>query len=183
MTKVFIGGSRKISKLGTKVRKRLDRIMARRLLVLVGDANGTDRAVQQYFQSKDYDLVEVFCAGAACRNNTGGWPVRKIPADETRRDFSFFTTKDRVMAEEASVGFMIWDGKSVGTLMNVLRLARRAKKAVVYITSVTKFVNVKSEGDLQQLAARCAPELRKRLEREATAEQETDQASKQMHLI
>ena len=36
------------------------------------------------------------------------------------------------MAREASSGLMIWDGKSVGTLLNLYRLLRLNKRAVVY---------------------------------------------------
>ena len=63
MMKVFIGGSRYVSRLSADVRRRLDNIVEKRLPVLVGDANGADKAVQRYLQSKHYDLVAVFCAG------------------------------------------------------------------------------------------------------------------------
>jgi adenine-specific DNA-methyltransferase len=87
------------------------------------------------------------------------------------------------MAEEATVGFMIWDGKSIGTLMNVLRLARHGKKVVVYIAPLREFVDVRSESDVERIVARCAPELRKRLEHEEKTDQEVDEASKQAHLL
>ena len=48
MKAVFIGGSRRISRLNAEVRSRLDRIVDQKLPVLVGDANGADRSVQQY---------------------------------------------------------------------------------------------------------------------------------------
>jgi hypothetical protein len=37
------------------------------------------------------------------------------------------------MAQEATVGFMLWDGESRGTLLNVLRLVAQEKPVVVYV--------------------------------------------------
>ena len=58
--KVFIGGSRRVSRLDAPVRVRLDKIVEKGLPVIIGDANGADKAVQQYLFSKHYDKVEVF---------------------------------------------------------------------------------------------------------------------------
>ena len=90
MTKVFIGGSRRISRLDAEVKRRIDRMIEKRLPVIVGDANGADKAVQDYLRTKDYDLVEVFCSGDSCRNNRGGWPTRTVPVPSggKRKDFS-----------------------------------------------------------------------------------------------
>lgn len=170
MTKVFIGGSRRISKLNVEVTRRLDRIVERHLAVIVGDANGADKAVQEYLQSKNYNLVEVFCAGGSCRNNVGQWPVRTIQARGARKDFSFYATKDRAMADEASVGLMLWDKKSVGTLMNVLRLARDNKKVVLFVAPDKEFINVENDQDWLRLVAICDPEIRDRIARESSSE-------------
>ncbi len=123
MTKVFIGGSRHVSRLPAAVRGRLDRIIEKGLPVVIGDANGADKAVQTYLSAHDYRDVEIFCAGNIARNNVGGWHVRKIPAAGARRgSLDFYTEKDRAMPDMATVGLMDWDGKSAGTLLNVLRL-------------------------------------------------------------
>lgn len=52
MTKVFIGGSRHVSRLTAPVLERLHTIMEKELSVIVGDANGADKAVQNYFSAK-----------------------------------------------------------------------------------------------------------------------------------
>ncbi len=171
MTKVFIGGSRRISRINADVKQRIERVIEKHLPVLVGDANGADKAVQEYLRSKSYDLVEVFCSGESCRNNTGGWPVRAIPVNGKRKDFSFYATKDRAMADEASVGLMLWDKKSVGTLMNVLRLIRQGKKVVVYISPEREFVDLKGYTEWNNLLSRCPSDLRKRIDRETSAEE------------
>ena len=47
MTSVFIGGSRAVSRLNDTIREQLDNLIARGRQILIGDANGADRAVQQ----------------------------------------------------------------------------------------------------------------------------------------
>jgi hypothetical protein len=183
MTKVFIGGSRRISRLSADVRRRIDAIIDKHLPVLVGDANGADKAVQRYLDDHGYDRVEVFCAGGQCRNNLGRWPVRAVSAEGKRRGFGFYAAKDRVMAEEATVGLMIWDGGSVGTLMNMLRLLRQHKKVVVYVAPTKGFEDLRDEHDLDALVSRHAPELRERLDREATSEQRTAEEPRQVSLV
>jgi hypothetical protein len=153
MTKVFIGGSRRVTTLTPEVRRRLDQIIENKLLVLVGDANGADKAVQQYLHGRRYDLVEVFCTGGHCRNNAGSWRVNDIPAPHAQRDFAFYEAKDREMTEESSVGLMLWDGKSKGTLANVHRLLDSGKKVVLWIAPEKTFRTLKSVADWQKFSA------------------------------
>ncbi len=168
--KVFVAGSRSVSRLNADVRRRLDNIIDNRLSVVVGDANGVDKAVQSYLHSRHHDLVEVFCAGDECRNNVGGWLVRRVPVPGRRRDFGFYAVKDQAMADAATYGFMIWDGKSVGTLMNVERLVRQGKTIVVYEVPAKRFTDVRSETDWAALVSLCSSGLRRRVERESEAE-------------
>jgi len=113
------------------VRTRVDRIVDQKLRVLIGDANGADKAVQRHLAERRYAGVEVFCADRVPRNDLGGWTVRVVTPLGTRRDFQYYAAKDRAMAAEASVGLMLWDGESHGTLMNVMRLAAAGKPVVV----------------------------------------------------
>jgi hypothetical protein len=62
VTKVFIGGSRRITRLDGEVLRRLDRIVEKRLPVVIGDANGADKAVQRYLSERKVEKVEVFSA-------------------------------------------------------------------------------------------------------------------------
>src|SRR5690348_17391465 len=77
--------------------------------------------------------VQVFCSAGDCRNNVGAWQVRSVRPPHTRRDFDFYTAKDAAMAEEADVGFMLWDGESSGTMVNAARLIAAGKAVVVYV--------------------------------------------------
>jgi hypothetical protein len=153
VTKVFIGGSRKVTRLDAEVRRRLDRIVVKGLPVAIGDADGADKVVQRYFQEHEFGNVEVFSADASPRNNLGRWPVRVVRPARAQRGFEYYATKDRAMAAEATVGLMLWDGQSRGTLMNVLRLAVRDKPVVVYVQPRKAFVEVRGRSDLSALLA------------------------------
>ncbi len=177
MMKVFVGGSRHVSRLNIQVRERLDRIIQKRLPVLVGDANGADKAVQQYLHSKHYPSVQVFCAGNLCRNNIGHWNLRTVPAETRNKTFDFYAAKDREMAREADIGLMIWDGRSVGTLLNVVRLIAQRKKAVVYNVPQRRFWELKNQSDWQVFVSRWSADLRNRLEEKAAAEHLLEQLS------
>jgi len=118
--------------------------MEKGLAVIVGDANGADKAIQQYLFMKRYNNVEVFCSGTACRNNVGHWHTRLIHTDMHDKGRAFYTAKDRAMTNEATYGFMVWDGKSTGTLLNVFRLLRQDKKVVVYSVPEGRFSELKA---------------------------------------
>lgn len=147
MTKVFVGGSRHAARLDAQVLSRLDNIMDKGFPVVIGDASGADKAVQIHFHRSRYRNVEVFCSNGVCRNNVGDWPTRNIPVTGQARGVQFFSAKDRAMAEEATIGFMVWDGKSVGTMLNVLRLVDLHKQSVVYVIPEKVFLTIKDTAD------------------------------------
>jgi hypothetical protein len=164
---VFLSGSRKLSRLNDRVRARIDNVLVKGLRVVVGDANGADKALQSYLAEKQYRTVTVFCAQGRCRNNVGGWEERAVPvpAGVTGRDF--YTTKDIAMAEEADYGFVLWDGKSVGSINNVLALLKRGKMVVVYVSPRQAFWTVKGPADVEVLIGECDPEDREEIQRKA----------------
>jgi len=153
MIKVFIGGSRRVSRLDHQVKGRLDEIIRKQLPVIIGDANGADKAVQDYFHQRAYEQVEVFCTEGRCRNNAGNWRIRPVPAPAGgKHDFEYYAAKDRLMADEGSIGFMLWDGKSRGTLGNVLRLIEQGKKVVVYLAPTKQFTTLRNTNDWDQFS-------------------------------
>ena len=85
MTSVFIGGSRAVARLNTTILSKLDDLIDRECLIVVGDANGADKAVQQYFAYRGYKHVLVYCMDA-CRNNIGHWPTRNVTPTTWRRN-------------------------------------------------------------------------------------------------
>src|SRR5437879_2302093 len=112
MNTVFIGGSRHISRLSNQVKERLHNITDSGAHVIVGDANGADKAVQRFLQEISYEKVTIFCSGDICRNNLGGWLTRNVKVPNDTKGFAFYAAKDREMAHQADFGLMVWDGKS-----------------------------------------------------------------------
>ena len=169
-TKVFIAGSRKLSRLNPEVRERIDKIVDKGFTVIIGDANGADKAVQHYLHLKHYANVIVFCMEGVCRNNVGSWPTRAIrAANSDRRDFTYYSTKDRAMAAEADYGLMLWDGQSRGTLTNVVHLVRQGKAVVVYIASSKSFQMLRHPDQLATLVAQSGLGDLHRIDRELEA--------------
>lgn len=155
MTNIFIGGSRKISRLPQPVLQRLDNIIHNAFTVLVGDASGIDLQVQKYLFAQNYGHVVVFCTGDTCRHNVGAWTTHNVAAESHSKGFAFYATKDLQMAKEASYGFMIWDAKSKGTLNNILNLLRLEKKCLVYFAPTQAFQTIRTADDLRALLALC----------------------------
>lgn len=171
MNTIFIGGSRHISRLPAEVKQRLDNVIQSRHHVIVGDANGADKAVQKYFNDAAYDKVTVFCSGNSFRNNLGHWMTHKVEAPKHLKGFHFYAAKDREMAREADFGLMIWDGKSAGTVLNVLRLVRAGKIAVLFNVPEKRAINIKTATDWESFVHRCSDELRCDLRERATPEE------------
>jgi hypothetical protein len=151
MTMVFIAGSRQITRLPAEVKVRVDTMIDRGFQILVGDANGADKAVQEYLAGKQYANVLVHCMERHCRNNVGHWPTVEVSAPKGTRGFDFYSVKDRPMADAAEYGLMLWDGKSKGTINNVVNLSRLGKTVVVYVAPIGRFRTIKAFDDLQGL--------------------------------
>lgn len=160
MNTVFVGGSRHVSRLPSQVKERLNNIIESGHRVVVGDANGADKAVQKHFVDADYGAVTVFCSGPSPRNNLGHWKIHSVVPPKSAKGFQFYAAKDREMAREADFGLMIWDGKSPGTVLNVLRLLQAGKKAVLMNLPDNKGTTFKSSTEWRDFLVACSPELR-----------------------
>lgn len=165
MSKVFFGGSRKLPRLNSAIRTRLRNLITNGHTVLVGDANGADKAVQSFFCEEGYQNVIVYCMDGNCRNNVGNWDVKSIDSGGKRKDFKYFAMKDAEMSRDADHGFMLWDGKSKGTLNNALNLLQQSKSVLIYFSPKREFVPVKEASDLDKLLERCDPSSREELEK------------------
>ena len=163
MTKVFIGGSRKISRLGPEVKARVDNIIAGDFTVLIGDAEGADKAVQAYLAERGFKKVVVYCMAEKCRHNLGGWDVQSIHAGKNVKGFEYYATKDRAMAQDATYGFMIWDGKSKGSMNNIRNLLALRKSVLVYLHPNQEFVTVRTSAELDLLLSNRHPQTRESL--------------------
>ena len=163
MTKVFIAGSRQISRLPVEVRTRIDTMVEKGFQILVGDANGADKAVQRYLADKAYPNVLVHCMENHCRNNVGNWPTHQVSAPQGARGFDYYSEKDRAMADAAEYGLMLWDGKSKGTINNVMNLSRGNKLVVVYVAPSKTFQTVRGVEDVREILSKGDPTSVERL--------------------
>jgi hypothetical protein len=134
--KVFISGSIGIRTLNEQAVYCLDAIMNSRHTVLIGDAFGADKAVQQYLFQRDYHPVTVYYSGDKVRNNIGSWQMKQISNDQHLKGKSRYQLKDAAMARDADCGLMIWNGKSRGTKYNIENMTGLGKPFTVVENSV-----------------------------------------------
>ena len=157
MTTVFVGGSRRLVRLDQRIRERASRLIEEGFVVLVGDANGADKAIQKFFAERAYPNVVVYHAGSSCRNNIGNWTTHPVEVQRTQRDFNYYAAKDLAMSEAADYGLMIWDGESPGTVNNVLNLLEGGKKVVVYVSPRKEFLTFRTLNDATELLQNMNP--------------------------
>ena len=157
MTIVFLSGSRAITRLNQAVQGRIQEMIDQNIHVVVGDASGADRAMQSWLAEKKYPHVVVFCVGDKCRNNVGPWPVERIHPDPQRKGRDPYTRRDEAMAVKADFGFILWNGKSKGSLNNVFELLKQNKKAKLYFTPRKQFFDIDKTADAEALLQCCQP--------------------------
>ena len=117
--KIFISGS-----IGIKSLKESDILHLKELIegdhiILIGDAYGVDKAVQQYLSDQNYQNVIVYVPGEKARNNIGNWQIRQIPNPDNLTGRHFYRLKDKAMADDCDIALVFWDGKSKGTKNNM----------------------------------------------------------------
>jgi len=169
MTKVFFGGSRKIGRLNAEVKKRVKNVVENGFQVLIGDASGADKALQEYLANQNYSNVTVYCSGQSCRNNVGRWKTEHISSTSIRKDFAHYAKKDAQMERDAEYGFFLWDGKSRGTLSNIFTLTTQKKKAVIYFSPTKNFMTIRSVRDLETLLTKCDPDVARTVRRQLSS--------------
>jgi hypothetical protein len=151
MTTIFIAGSITIKRIDSLVKDRIANILDAGHRIILGDADGADKAVQDHLVGDKRAKVTVYCSGEEPRNNVGHWPVERISTDARPGTRAFFTAKDLKMAQVADFGLMIWDSKSTGTLSNVIELTSGGKKSLVYINKTKEFCSVGSASHIDKL--------------------------------
>jgi len=159
--KIFIAGPRAITSLPQEAKARLHGIYEKGYTILVGDANGVDKAIQKYYATLGYDNVIVYASNGAARNNIGDWPVEAVEVAGNIKGFNFYAMKDKAMARDADYGFMLWNGESKGTLSNIINLLADGKKSLVYFRPDETFVTIDSHEALENLLISCPEETMK----------------------
>ena len=140
MKKVFISGSMNIKKLDELVLESLEKIISNNLQVLVGDADGVDKLVQEYFFNRNYFNVTVYTIFDNLRNLLSHYfKIKKIET-KNLKGRKAQEKKDEAMTMDSDYSFVIWDGKSKGSFNNILRAIENNKKLKVYYEKEKRFL-------------------------------------------
>lgn len=127
--KIFISGSKSISKLPELAKIFIDQFIENNDEILVGDCYGVDAAVQKYLESKGYRNVTIYCSGETPRNNfvTEAKVHSCVEAAKGLTGSAFHYVKDIQMAQDCDQALIIWNGKSKGTGENIRRIKEMGK--------------------------------------------------------
>ena len=127
--KIFISGSKSISKLPELAKIFIDQFIENNDEILVGDCYGVDAAVQKYLESKGCGKVTIYCSGETPRNNfvTGAKVRSCAEAAKGLTGSTFQYVKDIQMTQDCDQALMVWDGKSKGTGENIRRIKEMGK--------------------------------------------------------
>lgn len=142
--KIFVSGSSKTQdadcgyfrkELPKPIREKLNEFMKMKYTVLVGDAPGIDRQVQDYLNSGKYPFVEVYGPGKKVRYVSNKyWKTNPIDAPEFEEGSKeWLAKKDIAMTNAADAGLaVILDEGAKATRRNVERLVNQNKDVSVY---------------------------------------------------
>lgn len=140
---LFVSGSSKTQfkdsgyyrkKLPKEVIKSLDESMKKGEKIVVGDAPGIDRQVQDYLNKVGYNRVEIYSPGQETRYSANkNWKVNHIDSEAEKGSSEWLAAKDRIMAEVSTKGLaVILDEGSQATRNNIQRLIEQNKESKVY---------------------------------------------------
>ncbi|MEG5175587.1 hypothetical protein [Microcoleus sp. B3-D7] len=118
---VMISGSRSITDISLRLQS-LNRIMELNFSIILGEASGIDKLVQEYLRSQNYPNVRVYFAlwsGNGKPRNVTGFQTVGIPGN--------YVERDKAMCSVCDYGFALWDGISRGTKDNIDRTQGKTK--------------------------------------------------------
>lgn len=142
--RVFVSGSSKTQfddnpyyrkELPKPIRDELDKFIKESAGIIVGDAPGIDRQVQDYLKSLDYQNVTVYGPGKQVRYNANPkWATRPIDAPEFEEGSKeWLAKKDIAMTNDSTEGLaVILDEGAKATRKNVARMKEQGKEVKVY---------------------------------------------------
>ena len=131
--KIFISGSKSISKLPELAKIFIDQFIENNDEILIGDCYGVDAVVQKHLESKGFSNITVYCSGVNPRNNfTSSAKIHSCAeAAKGLTGRAFHYVKVVQMANDCDQALMIWDGTSKGTAENLKRIKEMGKPFVV----------------------------------------------------
>ena len=149
--KIFISGSAKINTLNDTVERILSKTVNSGHEILIGDCNGVDSLIQNYYAQHNYPKVSVYHVGSQPRNFCTGFTAIQVPTENEASAYRYYQRKDIRMTELADVGFVIWDGISKGTCTNIDRMLKAHKAVAVHLITTQKTYALYQIEDLNAL--------------------------------
>lgn len=141
---VFVSGSSKTQSVDSKyyreelpkdIQNELDSHMKKGDKIIVGDAPGVDRQVQDYLNKADYTNVEVYGPGKNVRYSANSkWKTNPIDdPDHEEGSEEWLAKKDKAMSDAADEGLaIILDEGAKATRKNIGRMAENEKDVKVF---------------------------------------------------
>ena len=140
MKKVFVSGSMSIKKLDGLVLESLNKIMSLNMRILVGNARGVDKLVQEYCVKNSYYNVVVYSIRNIHRNLIPDKFGFKWISAGNLTGRKAYEKKDEAMTRDSDYSFVIWDGKSKGSLNNIIRAIKSNQKIKVFYQKDKRFL-------------------------------------------
>lgn len=159
--KVFVGGSKSLGALPDAFLERLDSFMEEGAEALVSDCWSADALIQKHFATCGYQKATVYAVEGEARNNMGHWEVRPSDLLMSRRfrkgdGYVYYAANGQAMARDADLALMAWDGRSKGTLINLLHMVVLGKRVEVFHPS-RGLVAVESLDDIRSILPKRNP--------------------------
>lgn len=149
---VFVSGSLSVTELSDFAKAHIRSIVTSRMNVLIGDAYGADKLIQQELYKKyDYPLVTVYASNGKARNNIGNRKIKAVSVPAGVYGRAYYEQKGIAMSRDCDFGFMLWDGKSKGTLNNIRRLLGMNKISIVCLSNKHKSYKIETEQQLSNM--------------------------------
>ena len=161
--KVFVGGSKALKALPKAMREKLGELCEQGADYLVGDCLGADALAQQFLTENGCTTVEIYAVEGKPRHNAGGWPVHcvDVPTRISRiwmLGDENYLIKDKAMACNADCGLFAWNGRSRGTLVDILLLVALGKPATVVRLGCLGAITIGSFDDIRSMLGKRNPQ-------------------------
>ena len=141
---VFVSGKVKYDKeLDEVIKKELDNVIKAESNVVVGDAPGADKLVQDYLNEKKYRNVTVYTTDINARNNSGKWKVVRISAGNLMDEKQVRELKDIEMSNLATKAIALMpenDRQDSAMSNNVARLRNNGLEPVIFDYEKKKWI-------------------------------------------
>ncbi len=149
--KVFISGSISIKKLPQEVKNSIHKIIEQNFGILVGDAKGIDTLVQNYCLSLNYYNVTIYSISTFPRYKASeNFKIKYIEVpNNIRQERERQQEKDKAMTIDSEFTFTVWDSRSKGSYLNILRGLNNNKKVKVYLSTKNSFLNKITKNEIE----------------------------------